>query len=71
MLKKKLNFTLAALLGVSLLASVTITSCNNSGDAKDAKTDSTSKKEEVKPMTTDSTDTKSDTTKTQPVVPGN
>ena len=72
MLKKKLNFTLASMLGFAFLVAVAITGCNGS-DSKDAKTDSTNTKkmDEVKPIAPDSTSTKGDTAKIKPVVPGN
>jgi hypothetical protein len=44
MLNKKSNFFFALMLGGSFLAAVTITSCNNDGDTKDATKDSTLKK---------------------------
>ena len=41
MLHKKLNLFHAMLLGSFVLCTVAFTSCNNNGDGKDAKTDST------------------------------
>lgn len=41
MLHKKLNFFHALLLGSFVLCTVAFTSCNNNGEGKDAKTDTT------------------------------
>ena len=73
---KKTSFAMTLILGVSILASVVITGCNNGSDAKkDAKDSMDKMMKTVDTMMKKAMDTvyktKMDTGNTKPIVPGN